>query len=122
MFRAKIDRKRIFWSQDHNQDELVVQQAATKAAQENIDLTQDLLREDFLRQYWKARTLLMAQSEPLKAEYEPVQEDQYPTPNGTIAAWLMKNQTKSMASEQMRFMDFQAPIEMEALIMPSALM
>ena len=64
---------------------------------------------------------MMTQSDQLKMDYEPVQDDQFPSPDGSIAAWLMKNQTKAMASEQMRFMDFQAPIEMEALIIPSAL-
>ena len=87
-----------------------------------MDITQSPTREEFLRQHHKARTLLMTRSDHLKSEYEPVQDDQFPLPDGSIASWLMKNQTKAMASEQMRFMDFQAPIEMEALIIPGALM
>ena len=116
-----MEKKRVFWSQDHNQDAQIIQATNFLSPQDRVDVNQSPIKEEFLRQHHKARTLLMTQSDHLKSEYEPVQDDQFPSPDGSIASWLMKNQTKAMASEQMRFMDFQAPIEMEALIVPGAI-
>ena len=107
---------------DHNQDEMTLESAKTAAEQEGIDLTKSAVKEEYLRLYQKAKTALLANSEHLNENYEMVQDDQYPLPGMQIASWLMKNQNKAVATEQMRFMDFQAPIEMECLIVPSLIL
>ena len=122
LFRVTPGKPRVFWSMDHNQEDVMIAEAIPVAARANIDLEKMGVREEYLRQYKKARTALLAQSDHLKNDYEMVQDDQYPTPNMQIASWLMKNQTKSVGTEQMKFMDFQAPLELECLVAPGQIL
>ena len=87
-----------------------------------VNIHQVAQREEFLWQYKKVVTKLRADSVALKIHYEMVQDDQYITPNTTVAEWLIKNQNKVMNAENLCFMDFQAPIEIEAMILPNSIL
>ena len=107
---------------DHVTDDQILAPAIFLDGQAKIHLEDQNNRSELIRQLRKAKTNLFMASPKLKKNYEAVQEDQYPSPDVPLAAWLMKNQTKAMANEQLQFMDFRAPIEMECLILPSKAM
>ena len=54
--------------------------------------------------------------------YELLPADQMPNTDENVATWLIKNQTKALATEKMTFMDFRAPIEIEAFIVSESVM
>ena len=78
-------------------------------------------RADFLVEYKKAKLALIAKC-PHLINYELVQSDQLPATDLSLAAWLIRNQTRAFATEEVTFMDFRAPIELEALIVPRNLL
>ena len=107
---------------DHLTDEQMLAPVRFLASQAKIDLEKEENKNELVKQLRKAKTNLFTASPLLRNVYETVQEDQYPSPDIPLATWLMKNQTKAMASQQLQFMDFRAPIEMECLILPSMAM
>ena len=114
-----MNKKRVFWSMDHITDDQIVAPVRFLASQANINLEEGDNRAELIKQIRKAKTNLYMASPLLRNRYEAVQDDQYPSPDVPLATWLMKNQNKAMANEQIQFMDFRAPIEMECLILPS---
>ena len=78
-------------------------------------------RADFLQKYKKAKLNLIARCPHLKG-YELAQPDQLPNSDIPLAQWLIRNQTRAFGTDKVTFMDFQAPIEIEALIVPNNLL
>ena len=87
----------------------------------NLDLNSNAVKASAIQEYRKAKLELVASSTHLQG-YELVQPDQMPTDDLILAAWLIRNQTKALTSPDKTFMDFRAPIEFEALIMPQNLL
>ena len=86
-----------------------------------ITLNNQLDRNKFVADYRKAKLQLIAEQSNLEG-YELLQDDQLPDREVNMATWLIKNQTKALASEEMVFMDFRAPIEIEAFLVPDSIM
>ena len=78
-------------------------------------------KADFLAEYKKAKLALITKCPHLN-NYELVQSDQLPSKDLSLAAWLIRNQTRAFGTEEATFMDFRAPIELEALIVPRNLL
>ena len=113
--------KRIFWFLDHQTDEEIIEQAYPAIRQAGSSLNTVAVRADFLRKYKKAKLELMAKCSHLQG-YELAQSDQIPNSEVSLAQWLIRNQTRAFGTEKATFMDFQAPIELEALIVPKNLL
>ena len=113
--------KRIFWSVDHQTDNEILD--STKQDLERADITLETVqdRKSFLQQYKRAKLQIIAESPHLDG-YELVQPDQLPSEDMILAAWLVQNQSKAISSPEMAFMDFRAPIEIEALLVPQNLL
>ena len=88
---------------------------------DDIVLATEQDKADFIDQYRKEKLKLVMErlNQP---GYELVNEDQLPSRDITIAAWLIRNQTKALATEKMIFLDFRAPIEIEAFLVPDDIM
>ena len=84
-------------------------------------MTSQKVRQDFVRDYRRAKLELIAQV-PNLVKYEVMSRDQSPDENLSLAAWLVRNQVKALGTERMVFMDFEAPIEFEALMLPDDIM
>ena len=107
---------------DHKLKTIIIEEAFSDARNAGVDITQANLRDDFVFQYRKMVTKLRAESNALKNDYEMVQNEQNITPNTTLAAWLIKNQSNMLESENQLIMDFRAPIEIEIIIAPSQIL
>lgn len=59
---------------------------------------------------------------PPFSDYTVVNDDQTLTDETVLASWLVKNQAKSLTKENSSFIDFRAPVEFEALMVPDELM
>ena len=116
-FRTKLTKKQAFWSLDHNSMGSIVAKATPDATSAGVDLEIASNQEDFLWQYRKECTKLRIDA--LTQGYEMVSDDQMPTNDITFAGWLLKNQIKISDNGQQNIMDFQAPIELEIMILPS---
>ena len=121
LFRLQDAPKRIFWSLDHQTDEDIIEHAYPAIRRAGSSLNTVAVRADFLRKYKKAKLELIAKCTHLKG-YELAQPDQIPTLEGSLAQWLVRNQSRALGTEQATFMDFRAPIEIEALIVPNNLL
>ena len=117
LFRNTDAPKRIFWSKDHQTDEEIIEEVYPAIRNANTSLNTVANRNKLIQDYRKAKLELIAEC-PNFQGYELVQDDQLPTDTVSLAAWLVKNQTKSMASENTVFMDFKAPLEFEAMLVP----
>ena len=106
---------------DHHDDATMIEEAIPELAKVGVTLHSAQARNDFLAQYKRAKLELVAKSN-LLADYEIVKDDQMPLHDTSLAAWLVRNQTKAMASEKMTFIDFRAPIEIEALLISDDVM
>ena len=102
---------------DHNSNATILAGAMESAQRAGANLELASLQEDFLWQYRKVVTELRTRM--LHDKYEMVANDQVPDREITFAGWLLKNQVKITDSGQQNIMDFQAPIELEVLIVPS---
>ena len=120
-FRTQNTVKRIFWSLDHQTDDEILDATYRELEQANIKLQNSLVKRNFCENYRRAKTELIAKN-PNLIGYEMVQPDQMPGDDEILAAWLIKNQTKAITSSDSVIMDFRAPIEMEALLVPQNLM
>ena len=120
-FRNTDTPKRIFWSKDHQTDEEIIEEVYPAIRHANTSLNTVAVRNKLIRDYRKAKLELIAESPNLQG-YELVQDDQMPTDNMSLATWLVRNQTKVMTSERMVFMDFKAPLEFEAVLVPKSAM
>ena len=78
-------------------------------------------RNKFVQDYRMAKLQLMVEQAKLDG-YELLPADQMPAKDENVATWLIKNQTKALASEKMTFLDFRAPIEIEAFIISDSMM
>ena len=106
---------------DHHDDATMIEEATPELARAGVSLHSAEARADFLAQYKRAKLELVAKSN-LLSEYELVKDDQMPELDTSLAAWLVRNQSKAMASEKMVFIDFRAPIEIEALLISDDIM
>ena len=106
---------------DHHDDATMIEEAMPELRKAGVSLHSAQARADFLSQYKRAKLELIAKSSSL-ADYEIVKDDQMPLADTSLAAWLIRNQSKAMASEKMIFLDFRAPIEIEALLISDDVM
>ena len=121
LFRIANAPKRVFFSVDHQTDEQILKRTEPALERDDIVLATEQDKNNFVDQYRKEKLkLIMEQLN--HPEYEMVQEDQLPTRGITMAAWLIRNQTKALATEKMIFLDFRAPIEFEAFLVPDDIM
>ena len=120
-FRLENAPKRIFWSIDHQTDDEIIELAYPAIKKAKTSLNTAKARADFLAEYKKAKLALIAKC-PHLTNYEMVQTDQLPSKDLSLAAWLIRNQTRAFATEEITFMDFRAPIELEALVVPRNLL
>ena len=119
IFRTENAPKIIFWSNDHQTDEQIIEAVTPAIRRAGTSLTTVTARKKFLSDYKRAKLEIIAKCPDLKG-YEVVESDQRPSDDLSLAAWLIKNQTRAMASERQTFMDFQAPVEFEALLVPKS--
>ena len=106
---------------DHQTDNEILDASKEELSRAGIALETGQDRRLFVHQYKKAKLQLIAQSPHLEG-YELVQPDQAPSDDMILAAWLVQNQSKAISSPEMAFMDFRAPIEIEALLVPQNLL
>ena len=117
IFRNINEPKRIFWFKDHQTDSDIVEEVYPYLRQAGTSISTVEVRSKLIRDYKKAKLELISQCEHLQG-YELVQDDQLPADSMALSAWLVRNQTRAMATEQVVFMDFKAPLEIEALLVP----
>ena len=120
-FRVTNAPKRIFWSVDHQTDADIIERAYPTLRAAGISLNNPADRKKFVADYRKAKLQLIVEQSNLEG-YELLQDDQLPDTEVNLSTWLIKNQTKALASEDMVFMDFRAPIEIEAFLVPDSVM
>ena len=106
---------------DHQDDASTIEDAMVDLHKFKVSLHTAEARNAFLSQYKRAKLDLIANSASF-TDYEIVKDDQMPNHDTTLAAWLVKNQNKAMTSEKMVFLDFRAPIEIEALLVSDDVM
>ena len=106
---------------DHQDDATLIKEVAPELAKANVTLETAESRKSFLSQYKRAKLELIARSRSF-ADYEIVKDDQMPTQETSLAAWLIKNQSKAIAANKTAFFDFRAPIEWEALLVSDDVM
>ena len=121
LFRLTNAPNRIFAMMDHQDDATIIKAAAPELAKANVTLESTESRLSFLSQYKRAKLELIARSKSF-ADYEIVKDDQMPSKDTTLAAWLIKNQSKAIAANKTTFIDFRAPIEWEALLVSDDVM
>ena len=121
MFRLQDAPKRIFWSVDHQTDEEIIEQSYPEIRRAGSSLNTVAVRSDFLIKYKKAKLELIAKCSHLQG-YELAPPDQIPTQDLALAQWLIRNQSRAFGTNQVTFLDFRAPIEIEALIVPNNLL
>ena len=100
---------------DHQDDAAIIEDATVDLRKFKVSLHSAEARTSFLAQYKRAKLEMIVQSDPF-TDYEIVKDEQMPTMETTLAAWLIRNQAKAMLSEKQVFLDFRAPIEIEALM------
>ena len=120
-FRSTEALKQIFWSLDHQTDDEIIERAYPAITAAGANVSSHNVRQEFVQDYRRAKLELIAQV-PNLAKYELMSKDQAPDQNLSLAAWLVRNQVKALGTERMVFMDFEAPIEFEALMLPDAVM
>ena len=113
--------KRVFFSLDHQSDEQILARAEPALERADVVMATEKDRKDFVDQYRREKLKLIMQQLNLP-EYELVSDDQMPSRDITMAAWLIRNQTKALATEKMILLDFRAPIEFEAFLVPDDIM
>ena len=106
---------------DHQDDATLLEEAKSDLAKVNITLGSNESRKAFLTQYKRAKLELIAKS-PFFTDYEIVNDDQMPSSDTTLAAWLIRNQSKAIAANKTVFIDFRAPIEWEVLLVSDDVM
>ena len=106
---------------DHHDDATMIEDVTPELARAGITLHSAEARKSFLAQYKRAKLEMIAKSNSF-IDYEIVKDDQMPNLDMSLAAWLIRNQQKAMASENMTFIDFRAPIEIEALLVSDDVM
>ena len=121
LFRSTDALKQIFWSLDHQTDDEIIERAYPAITSAGVNFSNQDVRREFVQEYRRVKLELIAQV-PNLAKYELMPRDQSPDHNLSLAAWLVRNQVKALGTERMVFMDFEAPIEIEALMLPDALM
>ena len=121
VFRSVSSMKRIFWSVDHQTDNEILDATKDELARADIALETGNDRRLFIQQYKRAKLQLISESPHLEG-YELTPPDQLPNDDMILAAWLVQNQTKAISAPDMAFMDFKAPIEIEALLVPRNLL
>ena len=120
-YRAATAVKRVFYTVDHQTDEQILRRAEPALERADIVIADENDQKLFV-DFYRREKLKLIMSQLNQSEYEMVQEDQLPTRDLTMAAWLIKNQTKALATEKMTFLDFRAPIEIEAFLVPDDVM
>ena len=106
---------------DHQDDASIIEDAAADLRKENVSLHSSEARNSFLAQYKRAKLDRIVKLTSF-ADYEIVNDNQMPNVDTTLAAWLIRNQTKVLTSEKTVFLDFRAPIELEALLVSDDVM
>ena len=104
----------------------VIEEAIPSARPQSVDLTQPAIRDEFYFRYQYEKTKLVAGQLASKSpdakgpEYQTMHQSQEPDRNIMFGSWLIKNQAKTITSEGMMALNFQAPIEIEILIVPNS--
>ena len=106
---------------DHHDDASMIEEAYPELNKAGVSLSSADSRSSFLAQYKRAKLEMIAKL-PSFTDYEIVKDDQMPTQDTTMAAWLIRNQSKIISMEKTAFLDFRAPIEIEALLVSDDVM
>ena len=106
---------------DHQTNDDIIERAFPALQKAGVRLTSTQDRELFCTEYRKLKLSTVAKT--LEGHgYELISETQAPEKDCMLATWLIKNQTKALATEEMTFLDFRAPIEIQALMLSDNVM
>ena len=106
---------------DHQTNDDIIERSFAALQQAGVKLNSPKDQEAFCAEYRKIK--LEAIASMLKNHgYEIISANQMPEKDCVLATWLIKNQTKALATEEMTFLDFRAPIEMQALMLSDNVM
>ena len=111
----------MFWSKDHQENHILVEKAIPAAREAGVDLTKPSVRDCFIHHYNKMKLDLITSHPNLPSSYQLVQEDQSPDFGTMFGSWLIQNQAKTVANDKMVMLNFNAPIEFEALMIPNSI-
>ena len=122
MFRSSEPVKpRLFKVFDHQEDHLLVEEAAPEARKNNIKLDLPDLKKRFLRHYYRER-LALAGTVPVLKSWDALPPKTEPVDDELLPNWLNTQGIKSLGVRDGLMLDLKRPIEIDMILVPNELM
>ena len=117
LFRAAKDCKaQVIRLIDQTSDEELLKQAVTKAIINGKDLVKETLKKEFLMKF-KYKQLMLCKDVSLLEPFSFPDSEQVMDNDQTVLSFLLKQQNRTMTTDNPLLFDFKAPLELEMVLL-----